>query len=155
MKHALVTLIVILSMAANAMASDSISIGARGGVVTGNGSSFTEAFADLHLNRLVSIGATVAYVMIDRGNVSSVKRDESLPITALFKVHAPIPVFSPYAGLGAALVFHDKRGTKGTPVALAGGDLSLGTTPFFANVEYRHQFDDALNFLGGGVGVRF
>jgi hypothetical protein len=155
MKLAAITILIMLSLTTSALASDSISAGVRGGAVTGHSSSFTEVFGDLHLNRLVSVGATLAYVAVDRDKVSSLKRDESLPVTALFKVHAPIPFFSPYAGLGAALVFHDKRGVKGTPVALAGADLKLGPTPFFLNAEYRHQFDDALNFLGGGVGIRF
>jgi hypothetical protein len=107
--------------------------GIHGGAATNRSNNFTAAFADLYLNRLVSIGATVAYVMLDRDNAKSIRRDESLPITALFKVHAPIPFFQPYAGLGAALVFHDKRGATGTSVALAGGDLLFG--PFFVNVE--------------------
>lgn len=149
----IIALFITLALAANALAADSLGIGIRGGAATNRSSNFTEAFADLYLNRLVSVGATVAYVMLDRDNAKSIRRDESLPITALFKIHAPIPFFQPYAGLGAALVFHDKRGTKGTPVALAGGDLLFG--PFFVNVEYRRQFDDELNFLGGGVGVRF
>lgn len=155
MKRILITCLIALSLASTAAASDSISIGARAGAVTGQSSTFTEAFADLHLNQLFSIGATAAYMAVDRDKVSSVKRDESVPITALFKLHAPIPVFSPYAGLGAALVFHDKRGAKGTPVALLGGDLGIPATPLFLNVEYRRQFDDALNILAGGVGIRF
>ena len=155
MKRILITFLITLSLAANALAADSISVGARAGAVTGQSSTFTEAFADLHLNPLVSIGATVAYMSVDRDKVSSLKHDESVPITALFKLHAPLPILQPYAGLGAALVFHDKRGAKGTPVALVGGDLRLGPTPLFLNVEYRRQFDDALNILAGGVGFRF
>ncbi|HEY3307667.1 MAG TPA: hypothetical protein VGJ93_04370 [Desulfuromonadaceae bacterium] len=146
-------LLILLSLAATAIASDSIGAGIRAGAVTGRSSYFTEAFGDLYLNRLISLGATVAYVRLD--NKISAKRDESLPVTALFKVHAPIPIFQPYAGLGAALVFHDKRGAKGTPVALAGGDLRLGLSPLYLNVEYRRQFDDKLNFLSGGIGFKF
>lgn len=149
----IITMLITMALAANAMAADSLGIGIRGGGTTNRSSNYTEAFADLYLNRLVSIGATAAYVMLDKDNANSIRRDESVPITALFKLHAPLPFFQPYAGLGAALVFHDKRGAKGTPVALAGGDLLFG--PFFLNMEYRRQFDDELNFLGGGVGVRF
>jgi len=155
MKQVFVTLLILLSLAATAFASDSIGIGARAGAVTGQSSNFYEAFADLHLNRLVSIGATAAYMAVDRNKVSSIKRDESIPITALFKIHAPIPFISPYAGLGEALVFHDKRGAKGTPVALVGSDVSIAATPVFLNVEYRRQFDDQLNILAGGVGFKF
>lgn len=155
MKRILAICLIILSLAATAGAADSFNIGARAGAVTGHDSTYTEAFADLYLNRLVSIGATLAYVAVDRGNLSSVKRDESVPVTALFKLHAPIPVLQPYAGLGAALVFHDKRGAKGTPVALVGGDMRIATTPLFLNVEYRRQFDDELNILAGGIGLRF
>ncbi|HEY4745233.1 MAG TPA: hypothetical protein VIH45_11280 [Desulfuromonadaceae bacterium] len=154
MKRIIICLLT-LSLAATAAASDSISIGARAGAVTGRDSTYTEAFADLHLNRLVSIGATLAYVAVDREHATTVKRDESIPITALFKLHAPIPVLQPYAGLGAALVFHDERGVKGTPVALVGGDMRIATTPLFLNIEYRRQFDDELNILAGGIGIRF
>jgi hypothetical protein len=155
MKHTLITLLVLMSLTATAIASDSIGVGARAGAVTGKSSIVTEAFADLYLNRLVSIGAAVAYMAVDRDNLNSVKRDESLPVTALFKIHAPIPFFSPYGGLGAALVFHDKRGAKGTPVALVGGDLGLPALPIYLNVEYRRQFDDELNILAGGIGFKF
>ena len=155
MKHLLAALLVTLFLAAGAAAADSISIGARAGAVSGHSSTYTEAFADLHLNRLVSIGATVAYVSVDRDKATSVKRDESVPVTALFKLHVPTPVLQPYAGLGAALVFHDKRGAKGTPVALVGGNLDIPATPIFLNVEYRRQFDDELNILAGGVGFSF
>lgn len=155
MKRLLATLLITLSLVATANAADSLGLGIRAGADPGHSSSFTEVFGDLYLNRLVSIGATVAYVMVDRDNLNTVKRDESVPVTALFKLHAPIPFFQPYAGLGAALVFHNRRGTKGTPVALAGVDLKLGPTPFFLNAEYRHQFDDELNFLGGGLGIKF
>lgn len=155
MKKVFITLLALLSLATTVFAADSISFGARAGAVAGHSSTFTEAFADLHLNPLVSIGATAAYMAVDRDKLSSVKRDESVPVTALFKIHAPIPFFSPYAGLGAALVFHNKRGNKGTPVALAGGDLRLGPTPLFLNVEYRRQFDDQLDILAGGIGFKF
>jgi len=155
MKHVLASLLVTLFLAASAAAADSISIGARAGAVSGHSSTYTEAFADLHLNRLVSIGATLAYVSVDRDKATSVKRDESVPVTALFKLHAPIPILSPYAGLGAALVFHDRRGTKATPVALVGGNLDIPATPLFINAEYRRQFDDGLDILAGGLGIRF
>ena len=155
MKRILAALLAVLSLAAPAAASDSIGLGIRAGAAAGHDSTFTEAFGDLYLNRLVSVGATVAYVTVDRDSLRSVKRDESVPITALFKIHAPIPLLQPYAGLGAALVFHDKRGTKGTPVALAGIDLKLGPLPLFLNLEYRRQLDDELDLLGAGIGIKF
>jgi len=147
------TLLLTLAMAASALAADSISLGVRGGAPTNRGGHYFEAFGDLHLNRLVSIGATAAYTKIDADNLKAIRRDESLPITALFKIKAPTPFLQPYGGLGAALVFHDKRGVKGTPVALAGGNVPLG--PIFLNIEYRRQFDDKLDFLGGGAGISF
>lgn len=142
-------------LAVTADAADTVRIGIRGGAAMNRSSTFTEAFGDLYLNRLVSIGATAGFVTIDRDNNLSVKRDQSIPVTALFKVHAPAPLIKPYAGLGAALSFHDERGVKGTPVALAGINLDLGLLPAFVNLEYRRQFNDSLDFLGGGVGVRF
>lgn len=150
-----ITMLILLSLAATAVAADSIGAGIRAGAAAGRSSYFTEAFGDLYLNRLLSVGATVAFVSLDHGSVNSLKRDQSVPITGLFKVHAPIPILQPYAGLGAALVVHDKRGVKGTPVALAGADLRLGPTPLYLNIEYRRQFDDKLDFLGGGLGVKF
>lgn len=147
--------VVMILMAVTVEAADSIRVGVRGGAALSKNSFFTEAFGDLYLNRLISIGATAAFVTIDRDNSLSAKRDESVPVTALFKVHAPIPFIKPYAGLGEALVFHDKRGVKGTPVALAGINFDLGLLPVFLNLEYRRQFDDKLDFLGGGLGARF
>jgi len=150
-----ITVLILLSLAATAVAADTIGVGVRAGAAAGRGGYFTEAFGDLYLNRLVSIGATVAFVSLDHDNLKALRRDQSVPITGLFKIHAPIPVIQPYAGLGAAMVFHDKRGAKGTPVALAGADLQMGPTPLYLNFEYRRQFDDKLDFLGGGVGVKF
>jgi hypothetical protein len=155
MNRIIIALLLTLSLAATATATDLISAGARAGVVTGHSSTYTEAFADLYLNRLLSVGATLAYVSVDRGTVSAVKRDDSLPVTALFKPHAPTPFLQPYAGLGAALVFHDKRGAKGTPVALIGSNLGIPAIPVFLTVEYRRQFDDELNILAGGIGFSF
>lgn len=143
----------LLLFASNASAADSIALGVRAGSATNHDSYFTEVYGDLYINRLVSLGATVAFTSVDRG--SGLKRDESVPITALFKVHAPIPLIQPYAGLGAATVFHGHRGIKGTPVALVGLDVKLGVLPLFLNLEYRRQFDDQLDYLGGGVGISF
>ena len=151
----IVTLLFILSVASTACASDSISLGVRGGAAAGRSSYFTEAFGDLYLNRLISVGATAGYFLIDNNKNLSAKRDASVPVTALFKIHVPTPIISPYAGLGEALVFHDKRRVNGTPVALAGINLGLGPTPIFLNIEYRRQFDDKLDFLSGGIGVGF
>jgi len=151
----ILTLLLLLSIATSACAADSLAAGVRAGGAANRGSYYFEAFGDLYLNRLVSIGATAGYVMVDPDNIKSIKRDSSVPITALFKLHAPLPYVQPYAGLGAALVFHDNRGVKGTPVALVGADMGIGKTPFFLNAEYRRQFDDQLDFLGGGVGIKF
>jgi hypothetical protein len=151
MKKVIGLVLVLLTLATGASASDSIALGVRAGSVTNHDGYFTEAFGDLYINRLVSLGATVAFTSVDHG----IRRDKSVPVTALFKVHAPIPLIKPYAGLGAATVFHDHRGIKGTPVALVGLDLKLGLTPLFLNLEYRRQFDDKLDYLGGGVGVKF
>jgi hypothetical protein len=153
MKRGILTLAVLLSFAASSLAADSISLGVRAGAELGQSGNFTEIFGDLYLNRLVSIGATVGYMNIDSHHKHIFRRDESMPITALFKVHAPTPTLKPYAGLGQALIFHDKRGTKGSVVGLVGLNIPIGK--IFLNAEYRHQFDDELNFLAGGVGVSF
>lgn len=153
MKKYLALFFALLAFASNAFASDSIALGVRAGSATNHDSYFTEVYGDLYINRLVSLGAAVAFTSVDHG--SGVKRDESVPITLLFKVHAPIPLVKPYAGLGAATVFHGHRGIKGTPVALLGLDVKLGVVPVFLNLEYRRQFDDQLDYLGGGVGISF
>ncbi len=150
----LIALLTLIAMTTTSYASDSIGLGVRAGSTTNHDGYFTEVYGDLYLNRLVSVGATLAYTSVDHG-ATGVKRDTSVPVTALFKVHAPIPFIQPYAGLGAALVFHNHRNVKGTPVALLGLDLKLGLTPFFLNMEYRRQFDDKLDYLGGGVGFKF
>jgi len=151
----IVSLLLLLSLAANACAADSLAAGIRAGGAANRGSYYFELFGDLYLNRLVSVGATAGYVMVDPDNARTIRRDSAVPITALFKLHAPLPYVQPYAGLGAGLVFHDNRGVKGTPVALVGADMNIGKTPFFLNAEYRRQFDDKLDFLGGGVGIKF
>ncbi|MSN27098.1 MAG: hypothetical protein GJV46_14650 [Geobacter sp.] len=153
MKQHILFIIALLSAAAPVCADDSIAVGIRAGGAAGRSSYSTEVFGELYLNRLVSIGATLGYTIIDRDNKQSVKRDEAVPITALFKAHAPFPVIKPYAGLGQALIFHNDRGTKGSVVGLAGVDIPIG--PFFLNAEYRRQLDDRLDILAGGVGTRF
>lgn len=134
-----------------AAASDSIAAGVRVGSATGHETYYTEVFGDLYLNRLVSIGATFAYISQDR----HLERDRSLPITALFKVHAPIKAVQPYAGLGLAVIFRERLANKGTPVMLGGVDIPLGSTPLFLNAELRHEFNDSLTMLAGGLGVKF
>lgn len=153
MKLSIFVLVALLSLVKSAFAADSISLGLRAGAAVGQSGHYTEAFGDLHLNRLVSIGATLGYTMIDKDNKHIFKRDESLPITLLFKIYAPTPLVKPYAGLGQALIFHDKRGTKGSVIGLAGLNFPIG--PIFLNAEYKRQFDDRLDFLAGGVGVSF
>jgi hypothetical protein len=155
MKHAIIAVLILLITAVCSFASDSIGGGVRAGTVTNRSGYFTEVFGDLYLNRLVSIGATGAFVSVDREHPSSIRRDESFPITALFKVHAPVPYIMPYAGLGEALIFHDRRSVTGSPVILVGANLSPGQVPLHLNLEYRHQFNGELDFLGGGIGVRF
>jgi hypothetical protein len=153
MKRGILTLVALLSLVTGAFAADSISLGLRAGASLGQSGHYTEAFGDLHLNRLISIGATLGYMMIDGDNKHTFQRDDSVPITALFKVYAPTPVVKPYAGLGQALIFHDKRGIKGSVVGLAGINLPVG--PIFLNAEYKRQFDDKLDFLAAGVGISF
>lgn len=155
MKKTVIALLVLLSMSSTAIASDSIAAGIRAGGEMNKSGHFYEAFGDLYINRLISIGATVAYVLVDHNDFGSIRRDESYPITALFKVHAPLPILQPYAGLGQALVFHDKRSVTGTPVILIGADMSPLPLPLFVNVEYRRQLNGELDFIAGGVGVKF
>lgn len=154
MKKCVCSLLILLALTAPVYAADSIAIGVRAGAAVGEKSYNTEAFADLYLNRLISIGATIGYTMVDSHRYT-VARDTAVPITALFKLHLPTPVLKPYAGLGQALIFHDKRGTKGSPVGLIGIDIPFGPLPLFLNGEYRRQFDDKLDFLAGGIGVSF
>ncbi|HIJ95606.1 MAG TPA: hypothetical protein HPP94_07695 [Desulfuromonadales bacterium] len=152
MKRSIFNLIALLALAAPACASDSIAVGVRGGVAVAEKSFSTEVFGDLYLNRLLSVGATFGYTMIDKDK-HSFKRDTSVPITALFKVHAPVPFIKPYAGLGQALIFHNSKATKGSVIGVAGLNLPIG--PLFLNAEYRRQFDDKHDFLAGGAGIAF
>lgn len=155
MKHCLITVLLLLCLAVSSSASDSIGAGIRAGTATGSSSYFTELFGDLYLNRLVSVGASAAYVSADSRHPSSVSRDESFPVTALFKLHAPIPFINPYAGLGEALIFHNRRSVTGSPVILVGADVTPGRIPLHLSLEYRHQINGEMNFLAGGVGIRF
>jgi len=162
MKKTIITLLAVMSMAVTAVAADSIAVGVRGGGEINSdsqiskNSEFYEAFGDLYINRLVSVGATLAYSAADHKNLGSFRREESYPITALFKVHLPIPIIQPYAGLGQAFIFHKNHSATGSPVAFAGVNISPLPIPLFLNVEYRHQFNGGdLDFLAGGVGIKF
>jgi hypothetical protein len=163
MKKTIITLLALLSFAsAAAAANDSIAFGVRAGgeinsdtQITKN-TEFYEAFGDLYINRLVSVGATLAYSAADHKTLNSFRREESYPITALFKIHAPIPVFSPYAGLGQAFILHRNHSATGSPVAFVGANISPLPIPLFLNIEYRHQFNGGdIDYLAGGVGVKF
>lgn len=162
MKQTMITLLALLALASTALAADSIALGVRyGGEINSDSqisrnSEFYEAFGDLYLNRLISIGATLAYSSADHKTLGDFRREDSYPVTALFKVHVPVPFLQPYAGLGQAFIFHDKHGTTGSPVAFVGADFSPLPTPLFLNLEYRHQFNGGdLDFIAGGVGVKF
>ena len=162
MKQTIVTLLALLSMASTALAADSIALGVRyGGEINSDtqisrNSEFYEAFGDLYLNRLISIGATLAYSSADHKTLGDFRREDSYPITALFKVHVPFPIIQPYAGLGQAFIFHSRHAATGSPVAFVGADFSPLPTPLFLNIEYRHQFNGGdLDFIAGGVGVKF
>ncbi|MBT1072710.1 outer membrane beta-barrel protein [Pelotalea chapellei] len=154
MKQTLFALLLILTLASGALAADTISAGVRAGATAGTSGFSTEVFADYHINRLFSVGATMGYVLLDHKNVSSARRDESMPVTALVKLRAPLPLLQPYVGVGQALIFRDKHASTGSPVVVAGLEYPL--LPFvFLNVEYRRQFNDQLNFIAGGAGLRF
>lgn len=162
MKKTIIALLALLSLVSTAVAEDSIAVGVRaGGEINSDSqisrnSEFYEAFGDLYINRLVSVGATLAYSAADHKTLGSFRREESYPVTALFKVHAPIPYIQPYAGLGQAFIFHDKRSATGSPVAFVGANFSPLPIPLFLNMEYRHQFNGGdLDFLAGGVGIKF
>lgn len=162
MKTTLITLLALLSLASTALSGDSIAVGVRAGgeinsdsQITRN-SEFYEAFGDLYINRLISVGATLAYAAADHKTLGSFRREESYPVTALFKVHAPIPYIQPYAGLGQAFIFHRHHNATGSPVFFVGANVSPLPIPLFLNIEYRHQFNGGdLDFLAGGVGVKF
>lgn len=155
MKKIILALSLLAATAAPALADDSIALGVRGGAATNHSSHIMELFGDLYLNNLISIGATASYQVIESDNAKSIKRDESMPITALAKLHAPLPFISPYAGLGEAVIFHNKRSATGSPVFLAGLDFKPLPLPLFLNFEYRHQLNGELNILAGGLGVKF
>lgn len=155
MKKFFLALCITIATVTASFASDSIALGVRAGSATNHTSYITEVFGDLYLNKLISIGATAAYQMVDRDDRTTAKRDESLPITAIAKFHAPLPVLTPYAGLGQAIIFHDKTSATGSPVILAGVDFKPFPMPLFFNLEYRHQFNGALDILAAGAGVKF
>jgi hypothetical protein len=162
MKKTIITLLALLSLATTAVAQDSIALGVRaGGEISSNNkidtnTEFYEAFGDLYINRLVSVGATLAYTAADHKTLNSIRRDESYPITALFKIHAPIPYVQPYAGLGQAFILHNHKSSTGSPIAFVGANISPLPMPLFLNLEYRHQFNGGdLDFIAGGVGVKF
>ena len=121
------TMILSLAIATSALASDSIAIGVRDGIAHGHyNTNSAEAFGDLYLNPIVSIGASAGYVMPNKDHINSIQRDTSVPITALFKAHVPIPFVKPYAGLGEAIEFHGHNIPTYTPVALGGVDIPFG-----------------------------
>jgi hypothetical protein len=160
-KKTIITLLALLSLVSTAVADDSIAVGLRyGGEFNSDSritrdSEFYEAFGDLYLNRLVSIGATLAYSARDHQTLGAFRREESYPITALFKVHAPLPYVQPYAGLGQAFIIHRNHNATGSPVFFVGADISPLPMPLFLNLEYRHQFNGGdLDFLAGGVGIK-
>lgn len=164
MKKFVVALCLLMSCVSTASAAeDSLAFGVRAGAeinsdtkITKN-SEFYEAFGDLYLNRLVSIGATLAYSAADHKTINSFRREESFPITALFKIHAPIPYLQPYGGLGQAFIINRHRNSTGSPIAFVGANISpVPAMPLFLNIEYRHQFNGGdLDFLAGGIGVKF
>lgn len=154
MRKVVIALLTLLSIATSATAADTLSAGVRAGASAGESSFSTEVFADYHLNRFFSVGATMGYVMIDYKRVSSARRDESMPVTALVKFRVPLPLLQPYVGAGQALILRDNDATTGSPIAVAGLEYSL--LPFvFLNAEYRRQFNAKLDFIAGGVGLRF
>jgi len=153
MKIAL-ALLATLFFATNVLAADSIAVGIRDGAATNHETSnYTELFADVYINQLVSIGASASYVMPNHNQIDSLKRTSSEPFTALFKLHAPTPLLRPYAGFGEAVEFHSKYSPTGSPVALVGVDLPLG--PLFLSAEFRRPINDSLNYLNVGVGFSF
>lgn len=155
MKKIIFALLIIMATSFQASASDSVALGVRIGAVADQSSFITEAFGDLYLNKLISVGGTLGYQVLDRDDKKSIKRDESVPVTVLAKLHAPLPILSPYLGLGEAIVFHDKRTATGSPVAIAGLDFKPMPLPLFVNLEYRHQLNGELNILAGGIGIKF
>ena len=162
MRKTIFTLLAFVCLVSTAAAGDSIAVGVRAGGEINNesqvsrNSEFYEAFGDLYINRLISIGATLAYSAKDHKTLGSFRREDSYPITALFKVHVPFPYLQPYAGLGQALIFHNKHSATGSPVAFLGADVRPLPMPLFLNIEYRHQFNGGdLDFLAGGVGIKF
>ena len=155
MKTLLALILVLpLAVATSALASDSIAIGIRDGIAHDHYSTNSfEAFGDLYLNPIISIGAIAGYVIPNKDHINSIQRNDSVPITALFKAHAPIPFVKPYAGLGEAIEFHDHNIPTYTPVALAGVDIPIAI--IFLNAEYRREFNDRLDFFSAGVGIKF
>jgi hypothetical protein len=148
------SLMLFLAVAASAQAADSIAIGIRDGIAHGHyNTNSAEAFADLYLNPIISIGASAGYVMPNKSHINSIQRDKAVPITALFKAHLPIPFVKSYAGLGEAIEFHHHNIPTYTPVVLAGADIPLGI--FFVNAEYRRHFNDRMDFFSAGAGIKF
>ena len=162
MKKTILTLLAVAAFASSAAADDSIAVGVRyGGEIANNSSvrdssEFFEAFGDIYLNRLISVGATLAYTAADHKSLTSIRKEETYPVTALFKVHVPVPVLNPYAGLGQSFIFHNRDKTTGSPLLFVGANISPVPGPLFLNIEYRHQFNGGdLDFIAGGVGVKF
>ena len=148
------SLMLVLAAVTNAVAADSIGIGIRDGIAHGHyDTNSVEAFGDLYLNPLISIGASAGYVMPNKNHINSIQRDKSVPITALFKAHIPIPLVRPYGGLGEAIEFHNHNIPTYTPVILGGADIPLGL--FFLNAEYRRHINDRMDFFSAGVGIKF
>ncbi|GFE60480.1 hypothetical protein [Geobacter sp. AOG2] len=148
------SLVLTLAICNNVVAADSIGIGIRDGIAHGHyDTNSFEVFGDLYLNPIISVGASAGYVMPNKNHINSIQRDKSVPITALFKAHLPIPFIRPYAGLGEAVEFHGHNSATYTPVVMGGADIPLGL--FFLNAEYRRHVNDRMDFFSIGAGVKF
>lgn len=156
------TVLICISNLAHAAGFD---IGARyGRNIEQDGNTFEVAARYLPVP-FISLGASLGYANLRYDKGWYYKKTDTMPLGGYINAHLPLPMITPYAGVGGILYSVNDvtspnpldRGKEhsGTATVQGGVDISLPLPKLSLNIEARRLINDRQTQVLGGVWFRF
>lgn len=166
MKNRLILAAVVASLAVTALAeAASLDIGARyGRTIEKDGETSEVALRYLPIP-FMSLGASLGYSRLKYDKDWYYKEAETIAMGGYLNAHLPLPMVSPYAGIGGLYYVENDTSSRnpadtdkersGTMTIQGGVDISLPLPWLSINIEARRLLGDDQTMVLGGVWFRF
>ena len=164
MKKLLVTATALIAFTASIASAATLDMGVRYGRTLEEDGGCFEVAARYFPIKFISLGGSVGYSRIEYNKGWYSKKVETTPIGGYINAHLPLPLLSPYAGIGGisypvnsvASPHPSDNGTERSGTMTMQGGVDVALVPLVSmNIEVRRLVDDQQTMFLGGLWVRF